>query len=52
MGVMNLRTIPNDLHRALKIEAAQRGMTLRDLVVEVLADYMQRQTGAGSKKKT
>jgi len=29
--------IPDDLHRALKIEAAKRGVTLKALIIELLS---------------
>ena len=29
--------IPDDLHRALKIEAAKRGITLKALIIELLS---------------
>ena len=32
--------IPAELHRALKMEAASRSMTLKDLVTGVLTDEM------------
>ena len=33
MGVMNLRDIPDDLQKALKIRAIEEGVTLRELVI-------------------
>jgi hypothetical protein len=33
MGVMNLRDIPDDLQKALKIRAIEEGITLRELVI-------------------
>lgn len=34
--------IPDELHRQLKMEAASRSMTLKDLIVGVLADEINR----------
>lgn len=34
--------IPDDLHRQLKMEAASRSMTLKDLIVGVLTDEITR----------
>jgi hypothetical protein len=36
MAVINLRGVPDDLARALKVEAAERGKSLRDVCIERL----------------
>ena len=46
MGVMNLRDIPDDLQKALKIRAIEEGVTLRELVIRYC-----RQGLAGDKKR-
>jgi hypothetical protein len=47
MGVMNLRDIPDDLRKALKIRAIERGVTLRALVIR----YCQEGLARDRKKK-
>lgn len=39
---MNINyTIPNDLHRALKIQAAREGLTLKELITQWLNDHLE-----------
>lgn len=40
---MMIRDFPEDLHRDLKVLAAQRGMTLKKLVEEILRAYVAAQ---------
>jgi plasmid stability protein len=50
MTELNLKKFPEDLHRALKVLAAQRGMTLRELVIEILTGSVKpakRKKGTG-----
>jgi len=47
MGVMNLRDIPDDLQKALKIRAIEEGVTLRKLVIR----YCEQGLAADKKKK-
>ena len=46
MGVMNLRDIPDDLQKALKIRAIEEGITLRELVIRYCEQGL-----AGDKKR-
>lgn len=48
VAVINLRNIPDKLHRQIKAEAALQGMTLRDFVVKVLEEYLKK----AKKKRT
>jgi hypothetical protein len=43
-------TLPEDLHRTLKAEAAQKGKHLKDLIAEVLGDHAHIKPGGGNKK--
>ena len=43
MGALNIRPIPDNLHRALRIEAATRGTSIRALVIELLEESLARQ---------
>jgi hypothetical protein len=42
MGVMNLRDIPDDLQRALKIRAIEERVTLRELVIRYCREGLAR----------
>jgi predicted HicB family RNase H-like nuclease len=42
MATIYLRNVPEDLHRQIKSEAALQGVTLQDLVIKVLAEYLKR----------
>lgn len=40
---MNINyTIPDDLHRALKIRAAEEGVTLKELIIRLLTEGLER----------
>ena len=39
MSDINIRNFPTELHRKLKIEAATLGITLKDLIIQILSDY-------------
>jgi hypothetical protein len=43
--------IPDELHRELRVEAAQRGTTLKDLVVQLLSEAMARRDETRTKTK-
>jgi len=42
---INLRGIDENLHRSLRILAALKGVTLKDLIVKILEDYLEGQPG-------
>jgi len=41
MTDINIRNFPENLHRQLKIEAATLGITLKDLIIQILSDYFK-----------
>ncbi len=43
MGTLNLRPIPDDLHDALRIEAARRRTSIKTLVVQALREWVRRE---------
>ena len=43
MATVNLRDVPDDLHDALRIEAAGRRTSIRALVVQVLQEWVRRE---------
>jgi plasmid stability protein len=42
MTDINIRNFPENLHRQLKIEAATLGITLKDLIIQILSDYFKK----------
>ena len=42
MATIYLRNVPEDLHRQIKSKAALQGVTLQDLVIKVLTEYLER----------
>lgn len=47
MKTMNIRGIPDDLHKALKIQAAKEGTTMEDVIRRALAEYLNNKQGKG-----
>jgi len=39
---INLRNFPDDLHRKVKIQAAIEGITLKDLIIKAVTEYLKR----------
>ena len=35
--------IPLDIHTKLKVEASKKGVKLRDLIIEILNDYLKKE---------
>ena len=46
MKLIQVRNVPDDVHRKLKVRAAERGITLSELVYDAVLDYAQRPTMA------
>lgn len=49
MGALNLRTCPDPLHDALRVEAAKRKTSIKAVVIEAITEWLQR-AGAGPQK--
>ncbi|PKN68061.1 MAG: 3-hydroxyacyl-CoA dehydrogenase [Deltaproteobacteria bacterium HGW-Deltaproteobacteria-15] len=47
MAVVNLREFPDDLHRKAKAEAALMGITLKELIIRALTEYIQKKKKGG-----
>ena len=47
MGQINI-ALPEELHRSLKVAAAQRGVTLKQLVVERVVSFVDRSSSSRS----
>ena len=39
MATINLRNVPDDLHRKAKARAAMEGVTLKQLIMRLLEEY-------------
>jgi plasmid stability protein len=52
MSVINLRDVPDDLHRRLRVAAAQRGEHQRDLILRAIERELDRLDRAGTRKAT
>lgn len=44
MGALNLRTCPDPLHDALRVEAAKRKTSIKAVVIEAITEWLQRRT--------
>lgn len=40
--VLNIKDFPDDLHRQAKIQAAIEGLTLKDLIIKALSEYLKK----------
>jgi len=40
MATINLRNVPDDLHRKAKARAAMEGVSLKQLILRLLAEYL------------
>ena len=47
MATVNLRDFPDNLHREAKAKAALEGITLKDLIIKAVGDYLRKK---GTKK--
>ena len=41
MATINLRNVPDDLHRKAKARAAMEGVTLKQLIMRLLEEYLE-----------
>ena len=46
MADMNLRGIPDDLHRKAKAQATMEGISLKALIIKLLEDYLKKKEGS------
>jgi predicted HicB family RNase H-like nuclease len=42
---INLRDVPEDFHRRAKVQAAKEGVSLKELIMRVLTEYLEKQGG-------
>ena len=45
--VLNIKDFPDDLHREAKIYAVTNGISLKELVIRALRDYLKRKKKGG-----
>jgi predicted HicB family RNase H-like nuclease len=43
MATINLRDVPDELHRKAKAKAALMGITLKELILRALIEYLKKQ---------
>jgi len=43
MSVLNIKSFPNVLHRAAKVSAVKKGMSLRDWFIEAMTEKLERE---------
>ncbi len=51
MKMIQVRNVPDEVHRKLKIRAAERGVTLSRLVYDAVIDYAERPTWEDFERK-
>ncbi len=42
MASINLRDFPEELHKEAKIRAIQEGITLKDLIIKAVEEYLKK----------
>lgn len=42
MGVINIKALPDELHREAKAQAARAGMTLQNWIIEAIKEKLER----------
>ena len=40
MATINIRNVPDDLHRKAKVRAAMEGVSLKQLILRLLEEYL------------
>ncbi|UCF85727.1 MAG: hypothetical protein JSV50_08875 [Desulfobacteraceae bacterium] len=45
MSVVYLKDFPEDLHRRAKAEAALMGISMKELIIRVLTEYLKKKKG-------
>jgi len=45
MSNINLRDFPEDLHRQAKAKAALEGISLKELIIRALTEYLKKRKG-------
>lgn len=45
MTAINLRDVPEELHRRAKVQAAKEGISMKDLIQKALLEYLKKKEG-------
>ena len=43
MATVNIRDFPDELHRKAKSQAALQGISLKDLIIKAVTEYLKKQ---------
>ena len=50
MAILNIQDFPDDLHRALKVKAAETGTTIKGLIIRYCQEGLQRDKQQNKKR--
>jgi predicted HicB family RNase H-like nuclease len=45
MAILNIKNFPDDLHRKAKAEAALMGISLKELIIRAITEYLKNKKG-------
>ena len=45
MAILNIKDFPEDLHRKAKAEAALMGISMKELIIRALREYLKKKEG-------
>ena len=45
MAILNIKDFPDELHRKAKSEAALMGISLKELIIRAITDYLKKKKG-------
>jgi predicted HicB family RNase H-like nuclease len=45
MAILNIKNFPDDLHRKTKAEAALMGISLKELIIRAITEYLKNKKG-------
>jgi len=45
MAILNIKDFPSDLHRKAKAEAALMGISLKELIIRAITEYLKKKKG-------
>ncbi|MFC1494754.1 3-hydroxyacyl-CoA dehydrogenase [Thermodesulfobacteriota bacterium] len=43
--VLNIKNFPDELHREIKIKSAVEGISMKDLIIKALQEYLKKKGG-------
>ena len=45
MAILNIKDFPDELHRKAKSEAALMGISLKEIIIRAITEYLKKQKG-------